>query len=143
MRADHLNVGTATVLLHRTDTGREKVWHPRVGPNPSAPGGLLVFASGMLRCSGAPNAYFAVRDPTSGRWSARVQRQDGLLDALRGRTPRRAAGLAGEGPAALRDAWFRQQRGGMALPGQGRGGRLVALSRVEEGASVSRLEGLR
>jgi hypothetical protein len=30
----------------------------------------------------------------------------------------------------------------MALPGQGRGGRLVALSRVEEGASVSRLEGL-
>ena len=29
----------------------------------------------------------------------------------------------------------------MALPGQGRGGRLVALSRVEEGASVSRLEG--
>ena len=32
--------------------------------------------------------------------------------------PRRAAGLAGRGPAALRDAWFRQQRGGMALPGQ-------------------------
>ena len=38
--------------------------------------------------------------------------------ALTPRTPRRAAGLAGRGPAALRDAWFRQQRGGMALPGQ-------------------------
>jgi hypothetical protein len=73
VRADHLNVGVATVLLHRTDTGRERVWHPRVGPNANAPGGLLVFASGMLRCTpGAPNAYFAVRDPVSGIWSARI-----------------------------------------------------------------------
>ena len=96
--------------------------------------------AGCCAARATPNAYFAVRDPASGRWSARVQRPDGLLDALGG-TPRRAAGLAGGGPAALRDAWFRQQRGGMALPGQGRGGRLVALSRVEECASVSRLEG--
>ena len=77
VRADHLNVGTATVILHRTDTGREKVWHPQVGQNPGAPGGLLVFASGMLRCTGAPNAYFAVRDPSSGRWSARVKVRTG------------------------------------------------------------------
>ena len=76
-RADHMNLGAATVLLHRTDTGREKVWHPQVGPNPSAPGGLLVFASGMLRCPGAPNAYFAVRDPTTGRWSPRVNVRTG------------------------------------------------------------------
>jgi hypothetical protein len=77
VRADHINLGTATVVLHRTDTGQEKVWHPRVGPNPSAPGGLLVVASGMLRCTGAPNAYFAVRDPASGRWSARVNVRTG------------------------------------------------------------------
>jgi hypothetical protein len=77
VRADHVNLGTATVLLHRTDTGREKVWHPQIGPNPSAPGGLLVFASGMLRCTGAPNAYFAVRDPTSARWSPRVSVRTG------------------------------------------------------------------
>jgi hypothetical protein len=77
VRADHINLGTATVLLHRTDTGREKVWHPRVGPNPSAPGGLLVFASGLLRCTGAPNAYFVVRDPASGRWSARLNVRTG------------------------------------------------------------------
>ena len=77
VRADHINLGTATVLLHRTDTGREKVWHPRVGPNPSAPGGLLVFASGLLRCTGAPNAYFVVRDPASGRLSARLNVRTG------------------------------------------------------------------
>jgi hypothetical protein len=76
VRADHINLGTATVILHRTDTGREKVWHPQVVPNPSAPGGLLVFASGM-RCAGTPNAYFAVRDPASGRWSARVSVRTG------------------------------------------------------------------
>ena len=72
------------MILHRTDTGREKVWHPQVGANPSAPGGLLVFASGILRCTGTPNgctgtpnAYFAVRDPASGRWSPRVSVRTG------------------------------------------------------------------
>ena len=77
VRADHINLGTATVILHRTDTGREKVWHPQVGANPSEPGGLLVFASGILRCTGTPNAYFAVRDPASGRWSTRVSVRTG------------------------------------------------------------------
>ena len=52
----------------------------------------------------------------------RARRDDRALQAprlaLTPRDPRRAAGLAGRGPAALRDAWFRQQRGGMALPGQ-------------------------
>jgi hypothetical protein len=72
VRADHLNVGTATVILRRTDTGATKTWRAQVTQNPHAPGGLLVFASGMLRCSGAANAFFAVRDPVSLRWSARV-----------------------------------------------------------------------
>ena len=72
VRADHLNVGTATVILRRTDTGATKTWRAQVTQNPRAPGGLLVFASGVLRCSGAANASFAVRDPVSLRWSARV-----------------------------------------------------------------------
>ena len=72
VRADHLNVGTATVILRRTDTGAQKTWRAPVKQNPNAPGGLLVFASGMLRCSGPANAYFAVRDPVSLRWSARA-----------------------------------------------------------------------
>ena len=60
------------MLLRRTDTGAQKTWRAQVTQNPTAPGGLLVFASGMLRCSGPANAYFAVRDPVSLRWSARV-----------------------------------------------------------------------
>ena len=46
VRADHLNVGTATVILRRTDTGAQKTWRAQVTQNPTAPGGLLVFASG-------------------------------------------------------------------------------------------------
>jgi hypothetical protein len=72
VRADHVNVGTATVILRRTDTGAQRTWRAQVRQNPNAPGGLLGFASGVLRCPGAANAYFAVRDPVSLRWSVRV-----------------------------------------------------------------------
>ncbi len=79
VRADHINVGTATVLLRRTDTGPgEKVWHRQVAQNPDAPGGLLVFASGMLRCSGDPEratSRCATRCRCS--WSARVSVRTG------------------------------------------------------------------
>ena len=80
VRADHINVGKATVLLRWTDRGkvRTKTWPAEVKQNPNAPGGLLVFASGALRCTGAtPNGYFAVRDPVSLRWSAHVSVRTG------------------------------------------------------------------
>jgi hypothetical protein len=81
VRADHINVGKATVLLRWTDRGKvkTKTWPAEVKQNPNAPGGLLVFASGMLRCTGAttPNGYFAVRDPVSLRWSGRVSVRTG------------------------------------------------------------------
>jgi hypothetical protein len=70
--ADRINVGMATVVLHRTDTGRERRWRVLVRQNPGGPGGVLSFASGMLRCNGTANAYFAVRDALSTRWSSRA-----------------------------------------------------------------------
>jgi hypothetical protein len=72
VRADHINVGRATVLLRR-DNGKVRSWAAEVRQNPAGPGGVLAFASGMPRCPGPKNAYFAVRDPVSLRWSARVR----------------------------------------------------------------------
>ena len=75
VRADHINVGNAIVLVRWSDRGQVKTrsWSRPVAQNPDAPGGLLVFASGMLRCPSEPvNGYFAVRDPVSLQWSAHV-----------------------------------------------------------------------
>jgi hypothetical protein len=76
VRADHINVGRATVIL-RSDNGRVRTWRAEVTQNPSGPGGVLAFASGMLRCTGNANAYFAVRDPVSLRWSSRLRVRTG------------------------------------------------------------------
>jgi hypothetical protein len=70
---------------------------------------------------------------------ALFKRRGGLASSEE--APRRAAGLAGEEAGGAPRCLVQAAAGGMALPGQGRGGRLEALSRVEEGASVSRLEG--
>jgi hypothetical protein len=76
VRADHINVGRATVIL-RSDNGSVRTWRAEVRQNPSGPGGVLAFASGMLRCTGNANAYFAVRDPVSLRWSSRLRVRTG------------------------------------------------------------------
>lgn len=75
--ADRLNVGQALIILVRTDQGQPRqVWHAYVSvrAHPSAPGGFLSYPTDRLQCDGAgtaPNAYFRVRDGSSGRWSAR------------------------------------------------------------------------
>jgi hypothetical protein len=77
VRADHINVGRATVRL-RWNTGKVQSWPAEVRQDPSAPGGLLAFPSKMLRCpASAVNAAFSVRDPVSLRWSAPLKVRTG------------------------------------------------------------------
>jgi hypothetical protein len=72
VRADRLNVGSASVVLYRLDGRYVKGWRVNVPPNSSGPGGYLSFATGKLQCSGAANSYFRVIDGTSGRRSDRM-----------------------------------------------------------------------
>jgi len=69
--ADRLNTGAALVALFRGSTGRS-IWFRYVTamPNGSAPGGRLAVQTGQLKCGGANNAYFRVKDVSSGRWSS-------------------------------------------------------------------------
>ena len=111
VRADHLNVGTATVILrahrHRRDEDLARAGRPRTRARPAA---CSSSPAAMLRCSGAANAYFAVRDPVSLRWSARVPRADGLRHATEG-------GPLGA-PPALREGGRRRS----AMPGSSSSG---------------------
>ena len=56
---------------------------PQVGAEPERAGRPARLRQRDAALLGPPNAYFAVRDPVSLRWSARVQRADRLLHALR------------------------------------------------------------
>jgi hypothetical protein len=75
VRADRVNLGQALVVLFRRADGRA-IWSTwaRVTPYGTAPGGWIAVKTGALDCSGgastAPNAYFRVKDGSSGRWSS-------------------------------------------------------------------------
>ena len=75
VRADRLNVGQALVVLFNRASGKP-TWSTSVSVTPygTAPGGWIVVKTGALQCSGgantAPNAYFRVKDGSSGRWSS-------------------------------------------------------------------------
>jgi hypothetical protein len=69
---DHINLGRATVALYASSGARLATWSKAVVDDPAVPGGRLTLRSGVLSCYGQRNAYFKVRDPSSGRWSAPV-----------------------------------------------------------------------
>jgi hypothetical protein len=86
LRVERINVGTARVALckrggldERGDprtcrTGHDRLlrsWRVAVQPRAGGPGGVLRWwRSPIHRCPGPWNAYFRVRDPSSGRWSS-------------------------------------------------------------------------
>jgi hypothetical protein len=72
--ADRINVGRALVILVRTDRGTpRRIWSrwASVHAHPTTAGGLLSYRTDQLQCGGPPNAYFRVKDGSSGRWSSR------------------------------------------------------------------------
>jgi hypothetical protein len=72
VRTYRINVGTARVLLYRlSNRTLIHAWTASVrrNPNPSVPGGLLGFPTGISQCSGPSNAYFRVQDGISTRRS--------------------------------------------------------------------------
>lgn len=71
IRADRINVGSAYVGLYRIDGTRISWWRVSVPANTKAPGGFFSLATGRLQCDGSANAYFRVKDGSSGRWSSR------------------------------------------------------------------------
>lgn len=76
VQADRLNIGVAKVVLFAVDhqTGLAapvRSWSATVHPYTTAPGGWLYTRTNVLRCPGAANAFFRVKDGSSGRWSAR------------------------------------------------------------------------
>jgi len=69
---DHVNVGPVTIgFVWPGGPIPRRTWRATAEPNASAPGGRVVFDTGIAICGGAANAYFLVRDDTSGRVSAR------------------------------------------------------------------------
>jgi hypothetical protein len=69
----NINAGTAYVGLYRR-SDRRPLWGRRVPVPalPRQPGGRLDVRTNRLVCRGEPNAYFRVKDLTSGRWSVRI-----------------------------------------------------------------------
>ena len=127
-------------ILHRTDTGREKAWHPQVGPNPSArprPARLHQRDAALL---GHPERVLRGARPDVRALVGPRQRPHGLLDAL------------GKDPSARRRPCGRRAGGAprcLVQAAAGRNGAAWARTRRqacgavawEEGASLSRLEG--
>jgi hypothetical protein len=73
LRTDRINLGPARVVLFSSASRRSlRSWAVRVPANPAAPGGLLVFRSGLFQCNGIANVYFRVQDGASTRWSNRL-----------------------------------------------------------------------
>jgi|1186.fasta_scaffold263492_2 hypothetical protein len=69
--ASHLNVGSATVELRRSDTNAiRRSWTVRAVPLPLNAGGRLDLSTDVYDCQRAVDSYFTVRDPSSGLWSA-------------------------------------------------------------------------
>jgi hypothetical protein len=69
---DRVNVGRIFLGLYRRDDNRRiGSWY--ASAHPAAPaGGRAAFKTDRPECAGTANAYFAARDPSTGRWSARI-----------------------------------------------------------------------
>jgi len=72
LTTDHINLGTAVVVLYKANGAKIASWSKPVADDPAVPGGRLTLRTGQLVCNGGRDAYFKVRDPSSGRWSAPV-----------------------------------------------------------------------
>jgi uncharacterized protein (DUF2237 family) len=86
LRVTRINVGRALVVLCKrgtadaTGNGRlcrgghdalVQSWRVAVQPSGAAPGGVMRWwRSPVQKCPGSWNAYFRVRDPSSGHWSS-------------------------------------------------------------------------
>jgi hypothetical protein len=71
LSADHVNTGTVVVQLRRSGTNAlRKSWTVSVPAAGYMPGGRLNLKTGVFDCRRAPDSYFRIRDPASGRWSA-------------------------------------------------------------------------
>jgi hypothetical protein len=70
----NINVGTASLMLYRTSDRRLlRKWSTQSVPRAGVPGGRAVFRTNQIVCSGSKNnAYFRVKDPSSGLTSDRV-----------------------------------------------------------------------
>jgi hypothetical protein len=79
VRADRINVGRAYLGLYRSNGERIRYWWVPVERHKSAPGGWVSYRTDRLKCAGAPNAYFRLRDPSSGIWSSRMPVATGCL----------------------------------------------------------------
>jgi hypothetical protein len=72
LHADHVNVGWVRVELRRADTrALLHVWSVYATPVGITPGGRVDLDTGYFDCAGKLDSYFTIRDPSSGRWSAR------------------------------------------------------------------------
>jgi hypothetical protein len=68
---ENINLGRAYLGLFRPGGGRPiDYWYTTAVPA-GRPGGRATFRTDRLVCAGTPNAYFRVKDMTSGRWSDR------------------------------------------------------------------------
>ena len=69
--AEQINVGRALVRLYRANGTRMRSWYANAVAVAGRPGGRLELSTTQAACPGQANAYFQVRDPSSGRWSLR------------------------------------------------------------------------
>ena len=69
---DRVNVGRVYLGLYRKDDNRRiAYWYSSAGAAAPA-GGRAAFRTDRLVCPGTPDAFFAARDLSTGRWSARI-----------------------------------------------------------------------
>lgn len=69
---DRVNVGRIFLGLYRKDDNRRIGYWYASGRAIAPAGGRAAFKTDRLVCPGTSNAYFAARDLSTGRWSARI-----------------------------------------------------------------------
>lgn len=68
----NVNLGRTYLGLYQSGSTKPIAWwYVAATTAPGGVGGVATFKTDRLLCGGAPNAYFRVKDLTSGRWSAR------------------------------------------------------------------------
>jgi hypothetical protein len=71
LQGDHVNIGTLTVELRKTQGDTLiATWTVNSTPLSSAPGGQFTLKPNRIACNGSSDSYFRVFDPVSTRWSA-------------------------------------------------------------------------
>jgi hypothetical protein len=70
LQGDHMNIGTLTVELRKTQgDALIATWTVNSTPLSSAPGGQFTLKTNRTACNGSSDSYFRVFDPVSTRWS--------------------------------------------------------------------------